>query len=158
MPRTKGAKNRQRQTPNPQIELHKTNKVTDLDTFCRAISPKNAEQTKAILQAIKDGKLVIGQTGEQVGVAYHNIRAIIARLQDIGILTRDYTFSEGFQNKLTDLSVFYGTFSNKQSRLHQGVLTANKLLKDYNIRVTLGLTDRNNLQQFFKELANEAVT
>jgi hypothetical protein len=139
MPRTKGAKNRQRQTPNPQIELHKTNRVTDLDIFCKAISPKNAEQTKVILQAIKDGKLVIGQTGEQFGVAYHNIRAILARLQDLGILTREYTFSEGFQNKLTDLSVFYGTFANKPSKLHHSILMANKLLKDNNINVSIGI-------------------
>ncbi len=137
MPRTKGAKNRQRHTPDPQIELHKTNRVTDLDTFCKAISPKNADQTKVILQAVKEGKLVIGQTGEQFDVPYHVIRSILARLQDLGILTRNYTFSDGFQNKLTDLSVFYGTFANKPSRLHQSIQTANKILKDNNINVII---------------------
>lgn len=141
MARTIGSKNRQRQTPNPQIELHKTNRVTDLNTFCQVISPKNAEQTKAILQAIKDGSLILGQSGEQFGVPYHHIRAILARLQDLGILTRDYTFSEGFQNKLTDLSVFYGTFANKPSRLHQSVLTANKLLEDFNVKVNLVINE-----------------
>jgi hypothetical protein len=60
MPRTKGAKNRQLQTPNPQIELHKTNRVTDLDTFCHTISPKNSDETKTIVQSIKDGTLIIG--------------------------------------------------------------------------------------------------
>ena len=138
MARTKGAKNRQRHTPNPIIELHKTNRVTDIDTFCRVISPKNAEQTKVILQAIKDEKLIIGQTGNQFDVPYHAIRSILARLQDLGILTRDYTFSEGFQNKLTDLSVFYGTFANKPSRLQKGILEANRTLKEHNIPVTVG--------------------
>jgi hypothetical protein len=139
MARTIGSKNRQRQTPNPQIELHKTNRVTDLNTFCQVISPKNAEQTKTILQAIKEGTLVIGQTGEQVGVPYHHIRAILARLQDIGILTRDYTFSEGFQNKLTDLSVFYGAFTGKVSRLHNRIIQANNMLKINNIDATIGI-------------------
>jgi hypothetical protein len=139
MARTIGSKNRQRHTPNPQIELHKTNRITDINTFCQSISPKNAEQTKTILQAIKDGTLVVGQTGEQFGVPYHHIRAILARLQDLGILTREYTFSEGFQNKLTDVSVFYGTFANKPSKLHQSVVTANRLLKDNNINVTIGI-------------------
>ena len=138
MPRTKGAKNRQRQTPHPQIELHKTNRVTDLDTFCQVISPKNAEQTKIVLQAIKEGKLVIGQTGEQFGVPYHHIRTILARLQDLGMLTRDYTFSEGFQNKLTDLSVFYGALTGKLSRLHNNIIQANNLLKLNNIDAKIG--------------------
>ena len=146
MPRTKGAKNRQRQTPNPQVELHKTNRVTDLNTFCQVISPKNAEQTITVLQAIKDGTLVVGQTGEQFGIPYHHIRAILARLQDLGILTRDYTFSEGFQNKLTDLSLYYGIFTGKVSRLHKNIIQANNLLKLNNIDVTIG-TDLIEKQQ-----------
>jgi hypothetical protein len=137
MPRTKGAKNRQRHTPDPQIELHKTNRVTDIDTFCEAISPKNAEHTKVVLQAVKDGRLIIGQTGEQFGVPYHVIMSILARLQDLGILTRNYTFSEGFQDKLTDLSIFYGVFANKPSRLHNGILEANRILRDHRIIVQI---------------------
>jgi hypothetical protein len=117
MPRTKGSRTGNRQTPHPLIQLHKHSYVETLEDLCKSIFPKNSLDVAKVLEAVKGSKLAYGrmqQMAEELNVEYNRFNAIIRRLKDLGILTKDYMFSEMFQNKITSLSTFYAHF-HKQS-------------------------------------------
>ena len=59
----------------------------------------------------------------------NKMAAILRRLKDLGILTRDYAFSDVFQNKILAISQFYGTFAEKPSPIQQALNEANEYLR-----------------------------
>jgi len=85
-----------------------------------------------VLEAVRDRKLGYGRmqvTAEELGVDYNKFNAIIRRLKDLGILTRNYTFSEVFQDKLTAIGTFYGQFTGKANPIQKALNDANEYLK-----------------------------
>jgi len=85
-----------------------------------------------VLTAIKQNKLGYGRmqtAAEELGIEYNKFNAIIRRLKDLGILTRNYTFSEVFQNKMTAIGAFYAQFTGKANPIQQALKDANEYLR-----------------------------
>lgn len=132
LPRTKGSKTGRRHTPHPRIQLHKHEYVKTLEDFCECIFPRSSVDIDKILSAIKDGKLRYGRmqsAAEELGIDYNRFNAMLRRLKDLGILTRNYAFSEVFQNKITALSSFYARFAGKRNPVQEALQDANEYLK-----------------------------
>jgi len=132
LPRSKGAKTGIRHTPHPLIQIHKQEYVTTLDGFCECIFPRNSLEVGKVLEAVKQNKIGYGKmqkVAEELGIDYNTFNAIMRRLKDLGILTRDYTFSGVFQNKLTAVSTFYGHYTGKTNPVEKALDEANDYLK-----------------------------
>ncbi len=85
-----------------------------------------------MLEAVKQSKVGYGKmqtTAEELGIDYNKFNAIIRRLKDLGILTRNNTFSEVFQDKTTAISTFYGQYIGKTNPLQKALDDANEYLK-----------------------------
>lgn len=131
MPRKKGSKTGLRHTPHPLIQIHKYDYVDSLEDFCNCIFPRNSFEVAKVLEAVKQKKLGYGrmkETADEIDMDYNKFNAVIRRLKDLGILTRNYTFSEVFQNKLTAVSMFYGKYSGKMNPVHDALNDANEYL------------------------------
>ena len=132
LPRKKGSKTGLRHTPHPLIQLHKYDYVKALEGFCDCIFPRNSLEVAKVLEAIQQKKLGYGRlqaTAEELGIDYNKFNAIIRRLKDLGIFTRNYTFSEVFQNKITAISTFYAQFAGKSNPVQKALNDANEYLK-----------------------------
>ena len=132
LPRKKGSRTGLRHTPHPLIQIHKHNYVKTLEDFCNCIFPRNSFDVAKVLTAIKQNKLGYGRmqtAAEELGIEYNKFNAIIRRLKDLGILTRNYTFSEVFQNKMTATSTFYARFTGKANPIQQALKDANEYLR-----------------------------
>jgi len=132
MTRKKGSKSGHRHTPHPLIQIHKSNYVKALEDFCDCIFPRNSLDVAKVLRVVKESKLGYGRmqrTAEELGIDNNKFNAIIRRLKDLGILTRNYTFSEVFQNKITAISTFYGEFTGKTNPIQKALKDANEYLK-----------------------------
>jgi hypothetical protein len=103
----------------PTLSLQKNEYVSSLQSFAKAISPKNDLDTMKFLEAIVKGDLKDKKLTDVSieGVSYFKVYAIQQRLLDLGIITRQNTFSEVFQRKLTAISKFYGELTGKMSSL-----------------------------------------
>jgi len=132
LPRSKGSKTGFRHTPHPLIQIHKGNYVKTLEGFCDCIFPRTSLDVAKVLEAVKQKKLGYGRmqvTAEELGIDYNKFNAIVRRLKDLGILTRNYTFSDVFQNKITALGTFYAKFTGKANPIQQALKDANEYLK-----------------------------
>lgn len=132
LPRSKGSKTGLRHSPHPLIQIHKYNYVETLENLCNCIFPRNSLDVAMVLEAIKQKKLGYGKmqaTAEELDIDYNKFNAIIRRLKDLGILTRNYAFSEVFQNKLTAISTFYAQFTGKANPIQKALKDANEYLK-----------------------------
>jgi len=132
MTRTKGSKTGHRHTPHPLIQIHKSNYVKALEDFCDCIFPRSSLDVAKVLEAVKATRMGYGRmqkTAEELGIDNNKFNAIIRRLKDLGILTRNYTFSDVFQNKLTAISTFYGEYSGKTDPIQKALQDANEYLK-----------------------------
>lgn len=132
MPRVKGAKTGVRHTPHPLILIHKQAYVTTLEDFCKCIFPRNSLEVAKMLEAIKQNKIGYGKmqtTAQELGIDYNKFNAIIRRLKDLGILTRNNSFSEIFQDKTTAIGTFYGKYTGKANPLQKALDDANEYLK-----------------------------
>lgn len=65
----------------------------------------------------------------ELGIEHNTFNAVIRRLKDLGILTRNYTFSEVFQNKATAISTFYGQYTGKANPIQKALSDANEYLR-----------------------------
>lgn len=132
MPRVKGAKTGVRHTPHPLIQIHKQKYVRTLEDFCDCIFPRNSIEVAKVLEAVKQSKIGYGKmqtTAEELGIDYNKFNAIIRRLKDLGILTRNSTLSEVFQDKTTAISTFYGQYTGKTNPVQKALDDANEYLK-----------------------------
>lgn len=131
--RTKGAKSGIRHTPHPLIQIHKQAYVKTLEDFCECIFPRNSLEVEKILEAVKQDKIGFGRmqkTAEELGVNYNKFNAIMRRLKDLGILTRNGTFSEVFEGKITAIAAFYSEYTRKANPVQKALDDANEYLKN----------------------------
>ena len=122
-----GSKNREHSLrPHPLIMLHKQQYVHDLDGFVHAIFPKaDVVTAETIINCIKEHKLKyrdVESLRKQLNINAGTYNSILRRLKDLGIMTKDYNFSEMFAKKLDAILYFYGTYTGKTSQL-VGLLT-----------------------------------
>lgn len=68
-------------------------------------------------------------TAEALGAEYNKFNAIMRRLKDLGILTRNGTFSEVFEDKISAIAAFYGEYSGKANPVQKALNDANEYLK-----------------------------
>ena len=132
LPRKKGSKTGHRHTPHPLIQVHKHDYIETLEDFCDCIFPRNSFEVAKVLEATKQGKLGYGRmqtVAEELGIDYNKFNAIVRRLKDLGILTRNYTFSEVFQNKIAAICTFYGQFTGKTNLIQKALDDANEYLR-----------------------------
>jgi hypothetical protein len=85
-----------------------------------------------VLEAVKQNRIGYGKmqtTAQELGIDYNKFNAIIRRLKDLGILTRNSTFSEVFQDKTTAISTFFGHYTGKANPVQKALDDANEYLK-----------------------------
>lgn len=128
----KGSKTGFRHTPHPLIEMHKQNYVKTLEDFCECIFPRNSFDVGKVLEAVKQKKIGYGTmqaTAEELGIPRDKFNAMIRRLKDLGILTKDYGLSQVFQNKISAIGTFYAAYSGNTNPLQKALDDANEYLR-----------------------------
>jgi hypothetical protein len=103
-----------------------------LEEFCECIFPRNSLEVEKVLEAVKQNKIGYGRmqsTAEELGVEYNKFNAIMRRLKDLGILTRNSTFSEVFEDKIIAIAAFFGEYTDKANPVQKALDDANEYLK-----------------------------
>lgn len=113
--------------------IHRTNIVTTLNDFIKAICPKGDITTiQEILEMIKQHKLRYGtitKLRDEHKINEGAFHFTIQRLKDLGIMTKDWRFSSKFQSKLLALSQFYANYTGQQTEYQEVLDEANKTIK-----------------------------
>jgi hypothetical protein len=85
-----------------------------------------------VLEAVKQDKIGYGKmqiTAQELNIDYNKFNAIIRRLKDLGIITRNSTFSGVFKDKITAIAAFYGEYTGKANPVQKALEEANEYLK-----------------------------
>lgn len=114
--------------------------VNTIEDFVKVICPrKNQLEMQQVIEYIKQGKLSYGNLqncAKELNIPQATFNYLIRRLKALGIITKSWTFSSIFQEKLTSLSMFYGDYTDKRNETAKALADANEYIKSKGFGVT----------------------